>query len=93
MSSGADANRYLLQRVITKTYQDHCGFTVCTESFSPKGVDAARYIGRYLGHPPPAISPLTDYDGKHIAFWSKEAETRGKKQDFTCPEEDEGAWL
>jgi len=41
-----------LQQVIAKTYTDHHGFMVHTESFYPKGIEAARYIGRYLGHPP-----------------------------------------
>jgi hypothetical protein len=61
-----------LRQVISKTYNDHRGFVVYTESFYPKGVDAARYIGRYLGHPPLATSHLTDYDGKTVTYWYKD---------------------
>ena len=72
-----------LQRVIAKTYQEHRGFVVCTESFYPKGIDAARYIGRYLGHPPLVTSHLTDYDGHHVTFWFKETDT-GEKRVVHC---------
>ena len=56
-------------KVIDKTFKDHHGFVVHTESFYPKGIEAARYIGRYLDHPPLATSHLTDYDGKTVTFW------------------------
>jgi hypothetical protein len=58
-----------LQRAITQGYHDHRGFQVHTESFYPKGLDAAKYIGRYLGHPPLATSHLTGYDGHQVIFW------------------------
>jgi Putative transposase len=57
-----------LQHAITQGYHDHRGFQVYTESFYPKGLDAAKYIGRYLGHPPLATSHLTGYDGHQIIF-------------------------
>jgi hypothetical protein len=58
-----------LQRVIDQTYQDHRGFQVHTDSFYPKGLEAARYIGRYLGHPPLATSHLTAYDDHQVTYW------------------------
>ena len=67
-----------LQQVIAKTFNDHHGFVVYTESFYPKDFDAARYIGRYLGHPPLATSHLTDYDGKYVTFWYKDTQTSEK---------------
>ena len=67
-----------LQQVIAKTFKNHHGFVVYTESFYPKGIDAARYIGRYLGHPPLATSHLTDYDGKCVTFWYKDTQTSEK---------------
>jgi hypothetical protein len=51
---------------------------VYTESFYPKGIEAARYFGRYLGHPPLATSHLTDYDGKTVTFWYKDTQTDEK---------------
>jgi hypothetical protein len=72
-----------LQQVIAKTYTDHHGFMVHTESFYPKGIEAARYIGRYLGHPPLATSHLTDYDGKTVTFWYKDTQT-GEKIVVRC---------
>ena len=56
---------------------------VHTESFYPKGIEAARYIGRYLGHPPLATSHLTDYDGKTVTFWYKDTQT-GEKIVVRC---------
>ena len=64
--------------MITKTFKDYHGFVVHTESFYPKGIDAARYIGRYLGHPPLATSHLIDYDGKSVTFWYKDTQTSEK---------------
>lgn len=46
-----------LQQVIAKTFIDHHVFMVHTESFYPKGIEAARYVGRYLGHPPTGYLP------------------------------------
>ncbi len=45
-----------LIKVIDKTFKDHHGFVVHTENFYPKGIEAARYIGRYLGHLPLSTS-------------------------------------
>jgi len=73
----------VLQQVIAKTFTDHHGFMVHTESFYPKGIEAARYIGRYLGHPPLATSHLTDYDGKTVIFWYKDTQT-GEKIVVRC---------
>jgi Transposase zinc-binding domain/Putative transposase len=53
-----------LRRAIEQGYRDHRGFQVHTDSFYPKGLAAAQYIGRYLGHPPLATSHITDYDGQ-----------------------------
>jgi hypothetical protein len=72
-----------LQQVIAKTFTDHHGFMVPTQSFYPKGIEAARYIGRYLGHPPLATSHLTDYDGKTVTFWYKDTQT-GEKIVVRC---------
>jgi hypothetical protein len=35
-----------LQHAISQGYHDHRGFQVYTESFYPKGLEAAKYIGR-----------------------------------------------
>jgi hypothetical protein len=72
-----------LQRVFDQTYHDHRGFQVHTDSFYPKGLEAARYIGRYLGHPPLATSHLTDYDGERVTFWYLDTQT-GVRQTVTC---------
>ena len=69
-----------LLKVIDKTFKDHHGFVVHTESFYPKGIEAARYIGRYLGHPPLATSHLTGYDGKTVTFWYIDTETGFRKE-------------
>lgn len=58
-----------LRQAIEQGYRDHRGFQVHTDSFYPKGLDAARYIGRYLGHPPLATSHITHYDGWHVTYW------------------------
>ena len=57
-----------LQRVIAQTYTDHHGFQVHTDSFYPRGLEAAQYIGRYLGHPPLATSHLSSYDGQQVTY-------------------------
>jgi len=48
-----------LQHAITQGDHDHRGFQAYTESFYPKGLEAVKYIGRYLGHSPLATSHLT----------------------------------
>jgi len=44
-------------------------------SFYPKGLEAARYIGRYLGYPPLATSHITAYDGQQVTYWYIETAT------------------
>jgi len=41
-----------LQQVIAKTYSDHRGFMVYTESFYPKGIEAAVISAATLDIPP-----------------------------------------
>ena len=72
-----------LQRAIEQTYRDHRGFQIYTESFYPKGLEAAKYIGRYLGHPPLATSHLTAYNGQRVTYWYTDTLT-GEKQTVTC---------
>lgn len=72
-----------LQHVIDQTHRDHRGFQVHTESFYPKGLEAARCIGRYLGHPPLATSHLIDYDGQRVTFWYQDTQT-GERQTVVC---------
>ncbi len=50
-----------LRATIDKIYRKYRGFQVYTDSFYPKGLEAAKYIGRYLGHPPLATSHITQY--------------------------------
>lgn len=38
----------------------------------------ARYIGRYIKHPPIAESRIIAYDGKQVTFWYKDTETEQK---------------
>ena len=64
-----------LRRVIDNLYRKRRGLQVYTDSFYPKGVAAASYIGRYMGHPPLAMSHLTLYDGRQVRFWYKETAT------------------
>jgi hypothetical protein len=52
-----------------------CNRRVYTDSFYPKGVAAAAYIGRYMGHPPLAMSHLTHYNGRQVRFWYQETAT------------------
>ncbi len=72
-----------LQRAIAKGYRDHRGFQVHTESFYPQGLEAAKYIGCYLGHPPLATSHLTAYDGQQVSYWYIDTYT-GERQTATC---------
>jgi len=71
-----------LQRVINDLYHKRKGLQVYTDSFYPKGVAAAAYIGRYMGHPPLAMSHLTAYDGQRVSFWYRET-TTGCRRDVT----------
>jgi hypothetical protein len=47
-----------LRKAIDQGYCDHRGYQVHTDSFYPEGLEAARYIGCYLGHPPIATSHI-----------------------------------
>jgi Putative transposase len=67
---------------VAQTYSDHRGFQVHTDSFYPRGLEAAQYVGRYLGHPPLATSHLTDYDGQRVTYWYIDTAT-GMKQTVT----------
>ena len=58
-----------LRKAIDQGYHDHRGYQVKTDTFYPKGLDAAKYIGRYLGHPPLATSRIIDYDGQSVTYW------------------------
>ena len=71
-----------LRTLINQLYQKRRGLQVYTDSFYPKGVAAASYIGRYMGHPPLAMSHLTHYQGKQVRFWFKETAT-GLRRDVT----------
>jgi hypothetical protein len=71
-----------LRALINQLYQKRRGLQVYTESFYPKGVAAAAYIGRYMGHPPLAMSRLTHYDSQLVRFWYKETAT-GLRRDVT----------
>jgi hypothetical protein len=44
-----------------------------------EGWNMARYIGRYVKHPPIAESRITAFDGKQVTFWYKDSETKQKK--------------
>ena len=43
-----------------------------------EGWNMARYIGRYIKHPPIAESRIIAYDGKQVTFWYKDTETEQK---------------
>ena len=73
-----------LRRAIDQGYHDHRGYQVHTDSFYPKGLDAARYIGRYLGHPPLATSHITNYDGQFVTYWYVDSNS-GQRVTVTCP--------
>jgi hypothetical protein len=64
-----------LRKAVDQGYRDHRGYQVKTDSFYPKGLDAAKYIGRYLGHPPLATSHITDYDGQLVTYWYVDSNT------------------
>ena len=71
-----------LQAVIKRVRRRHRGLQTHTDSFYAKGVQAASYIGRYMGHPPMAMSRLTHYAGTTVRFWFKETMT-GCRRDVT----------
>lgn len=43
-----------------------------------EGWNMARYIGRYVKHPPIAESRIKAYDGKQVTFWYKDTRTKQK---------------
>ena len=51
----------------------------------PKGLEAAKYIGRYLGHPPLATSHITHYDGQRAQFWYRETATGLRREVNVSP--------
>jgi len=72
-----------LRQAIEQGYRDHRGYQVHTESFYPEGLEAARYIGRYLGHPPLATSHIIDCDGQFVTYWYTDTAT-GQRVTVTC---------
>jgi len=54
------------------------GFVINAEHRFEKGEgwNMARYIGRYVKHPPIAESRITAFDGKQVTFWYKDSETK-----------------
>jgi hypothetical protein len=72
-----------LRKAVDQGYRDHRGYQVKTDSFYPKGLDAAKYIGRYLGHPPLATSHITNYDGQLVTYWYVDSNTH-QRVTVTC---------
>ncbi len=62
--------------MLFKNYPD--GFVVNGERRFEKGEgwNMARYIGRYIKHPPIAESRITAFDGKQVTFWYKDSQTK-----------------
>lgn len=71
-----------VQTVLRQVDRHRRGLQTYTDSFYPKGLQAASYMGRYLGHPPMAMSRLVHYDGQTVRFWFKETMT-GQRRDVT----------
>ncbi len=65
--------------MLFKNYPE--GFVINGERRFEKGEgwNMARYIGRYVKHPPIAESRITAFDGKQVTFWYKDSETKQKK--------------
>jgi hypothetical protein len=80
--SGYHPQNHPLHTVLRRVNRQHRGLQTYTDSFYPKGLQAASYMGRYLGHPPMAMSRLTHYDGQTVRFWFKETMT-GQRRDVT----------
>jgi len=57
------------------------GFVINAEHRFEKGEgwNMARYIGRYVKHPPIAESRIIAFDGKQVTFWYKDSETKQRK--------------
>ena len=54
------------------------GFVINGERRFEKGEgwNMARYIGRYIKHPPIGESRITAFDGKQVTYWYKDSETK-----------------
>ncbi len=54
------------------------GFVINAEHRFEKGEgwNMARYIGRYVKHPPIAESRIISFDGKQVTFWYRDSETK-----------------
>ena len=65
-----------LRRAIDQGYRDNRGYQVHTNSLYPEGLEAARYIGRHLGHPPIATSHIISYDGQQVTYWYIDSNTK-----------------
>jgi hypothetical protein len=72
-----------LRKAIDQGYCEHRGYQVHTDSFYPEGLEVARYIGRYLGHPPIATSHIVDCDAHNVTYWYIDTAT-GLRQTVTC---------
>jgi hypothetical protein len=72
-----------LRKAIDQGYCDHRGYQVHTDSFYPEGLEAARYIGCYLGHPPIATSHIVSYDGQQVTYWYIDSNTK-QRVTMTC---------
>ena len=72
-----------MQKAIDQGCRDHRGYQVHPASFYPKDLEAAKYVGRYLGHPPLATSHITSYDGQQVTYWYKDTYT-GQRVTLTC---------
>jgi hypothetical protein len=44
-----------------------------------EGWNMARYIGRYVKHPPIAESRITAFDGKEVTYWYEDSKTKIKR--------------
>jgi hypothetical protein len=57
------------------------GFVINAEHRFEKGEgwNMARYIGRYVKHPPIAESRIIAFDGKQVTFWYKDSEIKQRK--------------
>ena len=65
--------------MLFKNYYD--GFVMNGERRFEKreGWNMARYIGRYVKHPPIAESRIMNFDGNQVTYWYEDSETKQKK--------------
>lgn len=80
LPEGKETNEYIDK--LFKKYPE--GFVVFGKSRfeKNKGWNLARYIGRYIRHPPIAEYRITGYDEKQVTFWYEDTKT-GKKVTVT----------